>query len=64
MPVYVFKCPTCGHKEDLRRSVEARKLPSRCGQCGSEMDLQPTAPGTILFKGRGFHRNDYPSRAR
>lgn len=59
MPTYYFKCH-CGHRVDLHRSVDARKLPVTCQTCGRDMEIQITAPGAILFKGRGFHANDYP----
>ena len=37
MPVYDYKCPQCGHRFDLLRSMSARDEDVRCPRCGGEV---------------------------
>ena len=37
MPVYDYKCPKCGHRFDLLRSMSARDEDVRCPKCGGEV---------------------------
>ena len=36
MPVYCFKCPICGKRSELLRSMSAMRDPAFC-ECGAEM---------------------------
>lgn len=37
MPVYHFKCPQCGRREQAVRPVENRNMPLACNDCDSQM---------------------------
>ena len=56
MPLYDYKCTSCGNHYELREGFDA---PSRqpCPQCGAEAKrvLHPTP---IVFKGSGFYITD------
>lgn len=59
MPTYVYKCKDCGHQFETvqRMSEDPLKV---CPECKGEINRLLFAPG-IVFKGSGFHVNDYPS---
>lgn len=60
MPTYLYECKTCGSSFEVEQKMTDPAL-TTCG-CGRNEPvrrlIQPTA---ILFKGSGFHVNDYPS---
>ncbi len=62
MPTYVYECRTCTKVTEVeQRITEAPKTDCDCGAAGSLKRLiQPTA---VMFKGSGFHINDYAAKA-
>lgn len=59
MPTYVYRCRKCGHEfERLQRITEDPV--SECPECKGEV-CRLVFPVGIVFKGSGFHINDYPS---
>ena len=64
MPIYVYRCPECGHTYELLESRDS-SLPF-CGRCPTPskddpaplMERLPTT-AAIRLKGPGFHTNDY-----
>lgn len=56
MPVYAYKCKSCGHQLEVRQSFSDTPL-SACPQCGGELRKQFNSVG-VVFKGSGFYRND------
>ena len=55
MPLYEFRCERCGGYTD-RIQRHDDKAPTCCGQ---PMTRIVTAPAGFIFKGEGFHVNDY-----
>jgi len=55
VPLYEFKCPTCGRIEE-RLQVSYEPIRPRC-ECGPWMILQLVAT-PIHFKGKGFAKRD------
>jgi len=55
MPLYEFKCPTCGRIEQ-RLQVSYEPVNPRC-ECGPWMILQLVAT-PVHFKGKGFAKRD------
>lgn len=47
MPLYSYKCPGCGHKEDVLRKLADYQLPQQCNNCADWMDRQISAPMVI-----------------
>lgn len=35
MPIYEYKCPQCGEKFELRRSIADSDSDTKCPRCGS-----------------------------
>lgn len=58
MPIYAYKCATCGHEEDVMQKVSDAAL-TTCPKCGAESySKQLTAAGFAL-KGKGYYATDF-----
>ena len=58
MPIYAYKCASCGHTEDVMRKIADAPL-TTCTACGKEtFEKQLTAPGFQL-KGSGWYATDF-----
>ena len=55
VPLYSFKCPTCGRIEERLQSGFEPVTP-RC-ECGPCMILQLT-PSAVIYKGKGWAKRD------
>lgn len=60
MPTYVYECQACAKTFEVEQRIFADPLTDcDCGADGALKRLiQPTA---VMFKGSGFHINDYAS---
>ena len=57
MPIYAYKCPACGHAEDVLQKMSAPA--PECKACGkATMEKQLTAAGFQL-KGSGWYATDF-----
>ena len=56
MPVYEYRCRTCGHQFDIQQSFTDDAL-SVCPECEGEL-RKVFAPVGISFKGSGFYKTD------
>lgn len=59
MPLYEFKCRDCDHQWDERVQYRA-PLPD-CPECGSGEVKKVYHATALIFKGSGWHVNDYAS---
>jgi putative FmdB family regulatory protein len=58
MPIYAYKCSSCGHQADVLQKIADAPL-SHCPSCGQEaFAKQLTAPGFQL-KGSGWYQTDF-----
>ncbi|NLJ36687.1 MAG: zinc ribbon domain-containing protein [candidate division WS1 bacterium] len=59
MPIYEFECNKCGERFEVSMSF-SDPLPESCPQdgCGGKV-RKIFSPPAIIFKGSGFHVNDY-----
>ena len=67
MPTYEYQCPECGHiQEEIHGMKEKPKI--ICEECypkAKDGDKVPfmqrliSGGGGVIFKGEGFHCNDY-----
>lgn len=58
MPIYAYRCSTCGHAKDVLQKVSDPLL-STCPACGAEtFSKQVTAAGFQL-KGSGWYVTDF-----
>ena len=62
MPTYEYECVECKNRFDLFQSMKDEPA-DRCGVCGGKV-RRLISPGVgIIFKGSGFHVNDYKKSA-
>lgn len=61
MPIYVYECASCNNQFEVEQRITEDPLADcTCGALGSVRRLiQPIA---VMFKGTGFHINDYASK--
>jgi putative FmdB family regulatory protein len=58
MPIYAYKCGSCGHAKDVLQKISDTPL-TQCPSCGAEsFSKQLTAPGFQL-KGTGWYATDF-----
>jgi putative FmdB family regulatory protein len=58
MPIYAYKCGSCGHAKDVLRKISYAPL-TTCPACGAEaFSKQLTAAGFQL-KGSGWYATDF-----
>lgn len=60
MPVYAYRCGTCGVQFDRQQKFSDQPL-SRCPECGKKSLHKVYAPVGIVFKGSGFYATDHHS---
>lgn len=60
MPIYVYRCDDCSEVHEALQKLSDEPL-RRCPACGHEALRKLIAPAGIIFKGSGFHKNDYAS---
>ena len=59
MPTYVYRCKACEHQFETVQSMNDKPL-CECPKCKGAI-TRLLFPVGIVFKGSGFHVNDYPS---
>lgn len=59
MPTYVYECKACKHQFETVQKITDEPL-KVCPKCKGEV-ARVLFPPAIVFKGSGFHVNDYPN---
>ena len=58
MPLYAYRCTTCGHRFEKIQSFSAE--PEKvCPKCGNATLVRPLTAPRFQFKGAGWYVNDY-----
>ena len=57
MPTYVYDCPECGHRFELRQSFQSENI-APCPLCETKSQ-RVILSVPVVFKGSGFYVNDY-----
>jgi len=60
MPVYSYRCATCGLQFDRQQKFSDQAL-TRCPECGKKSLHKVYTPVGIVFKGSGFYATDHHS---
>ncbi|MCE1247227.1 MAG: zinc ribbon domain-containing protein [Firmicutes bacterium] len=60
MPIYCYKCFDCNHYEEVMQKISDTPLDT-CPECGGNFKRVIRSVG-VIFKGSGFHVNDYKSK--
>lgn len=59
--LYVYKCPSCGHAEEIQKPVAEYDKEEKCSKCGAVSERQICVP-SVKFVGPGFYVNEYPKK--
>jgi putative FmdB family regulatory protein len=59
VPTYVYRCKACEHQFETFQKMTDEPV-KQCPECKGQVARVLFPPG-IVFKGSGFHINDYPS---
>lgn len=60
MPIYTYRCETCGVRFDQRQSFTDQPL-TTCPECSEQSLRKVIAPVGIVFKGSGWYATDHKS---
>jgi len=60
VPTYEYECQKCGHTFEVMQSFSDAPL-TKCTECRGKVK-KLFSPPAIIFKGSGFHCNDYKSK--
>ncbi len=58
MPIYAYRCESCGHSKDVLQKVSDAPL-STCPQCGAETFRKQLTAAGFQLKGSGWYVTDF-----
>ncbi|HMG88061.1 MAG TPA: FmdB family zinc ribbon protein [Terracidiphilus sp.] len=58
MPLYAYRCTTCGNKFEKIQNFSAEPE-TVCPKCGNATLIRPLTAPRLNFKGAGWYINDY-----
>lgn len=61
MPIYVYRCQQCNEYTEALQKVSDPLLKT-CPHCQADALEKVIAPVGVIFKGTGFHKNDYSGK--
>ena len=60
MPIYAYKCGSCGHAKDVLQKISDPAL-STCPACGAEQFAKQLTAAGFQLKGSGWYATDFRS---
>ena len=60
MPVYTYRCESCGVQFERHQSFHEAPLKA-CPECRKKTVRRVITPSKVIFKGSGFYANDHKS---
>jgi len=57
MPIYEYRCPSCGH--DFEKLQKMSAAPPACPECGFEEVKKKVSASAFVLKGSGWYRDHY-----
>jgi putative FmdB family regulatory protein len=58
MPIYAYKCSSCGHSRDVLQKVSDAPL-TRCPQCQAETFAKQLTAAGFQLRGSGWYATDF-----
>lgn len=58
MPIYAYRCSTCGHAQDVLQKLSDPLL-TRCPACGAETFVKQVTAAGFQLKGSGWYVTDF-----
>ena len=63
MPIYAYRCTTCGHAQDVLRKISDPPL-SVCPTCGAATFVKQVTAAGFQLKGSGWYATDFKSASK
>ena len=61
MPIYAYKCASCGHAKDVLQKMSEAPL-TQCPACGEPTFLKQVTAAGFQLKGSGWYATDFKSQ--
>jgi putative FmdB family regulatory protein len=61
MPIYEYRCSSCGHQQEFLQKVSDTPL-TVCTQCGKETFLKMLTAAGFQLKGSGWYATDFKNK--
>jgi putative FmdB family regulatory protein len=58
MPIYAYRCTTCGHAQDVLRKISDPPL-TVCPSCGADTFVKQVTAAGFQLKGSGWYVTDF-----
>jgi putative FmdB family regulatory protein len=58
MPIYAYKCESCGHRQDVLQKISDPVL-SSCPACGASSFVKQVTAAGFQLKGSGWYATDF-----
>lgn len=58
MPIYAYKCESCGHAKDVLQKISDAPL-TDCPQCGASSFKKQVTAASFQLKGSGWYATDF-----
>jgi putative FmdB family regulatory protein len=58
MPIYAYKCESCGHRQDVLQKMSDPVL-SQCPSCGEPRFVKQLTAAGFQLKGSGWYATDF-----
>ena len=58
MPIYAYKCESCGHRQDVLQKISDPPLDT-CGACGARSFVKQVTAAGFQLKGSGWYVTDF-----
>lgn len=63
MPIYAYKCSSCGHEKDVLQKVSDAPL-ATCPACGAQAFAKQLTAAGFQLKGSGWYATDFKGGAK
>jgi putative FmdB family regulatory protein len=60
MPIYAYKCESCGHRQDVLQKMSDPLL-TQCPACGAQTYVKQVTAAGFQLKGSGWYVTDFRS---
>ena len=60
MPIYGYRCSSCGHEKDVMQKISEAKL-TVCPACGASTFIKQLSAAGFQLKGSGWYATDFKS---
>lgn len=57
MPIYEYRCPSCGH--DFEKLMKISDNPPPCPECGADEVKKKVSASAFVLKGSGWYKDHY-----